>query len=90
MNDPYSTTAGAASEPWQDLLWSMGDYPYISAPQSSFQDSVSAPGQLFAAEFNPHNSNVIDDMAFSPDPITSVEEFTRLLNYALPVSKQTI
>jgi hypothetical protein len=78
MNDPHSTTATASEfRPWQDPFWSMGVYPYSSAPQSALLDSTRAPGQLIAADFDFHNSDVAG-------------EFTKLLNDTFPVSIQTI
>jgi hypothetical protein len=88
MNAPYSTAAGAVSEPWHDSLWSTGDYPYTSVTQSTLRDSTFAPGQLSAADTNPHNFNATDDLAFSSAPITSAGGFTKLLNETFPVSQQ--
>jgi hypothetical protein len=88
MNAPYSTTADAVSEPWYNYLWSMGDYPYASVPQSTLQDSTLAPGQLSAADTNPRNFNATEDLALSSAPITSVGDFTKLFNQTFPVSQQ--
>jgi hypothetical protein len=85
MNDPHSTTA---SEPWHDPLWSMGDYSYTWAPQSTLRDAVSAPEHHFTVDFDLNDFNAADDIASTRAPITSMGELTKLLNDTFPVSKQ--
>jgi hypothetical protein len=65
--------------PWADPLWVTGGHPNTSAPQG-----------LHPTGFNIHEFNAANDMAFSPAPITSMGEFTRLLTQDMtyPVSKQ--
>jgi hypothetical protein len=90
MNDPHFTTgpADAASEPWHDPLWSMGDYSYTLAPQRTLRDAESALGHHFTVDFGLNDFNAADDITSTLAPITSMGEFTELLNDTFPVSKK--
>ena len=79
MNYFIPTTDNDVFSPWADPLWVTGGHPYTSAPQGNHPTG-----------FNIHEFNATNDMAFSPAPITSMGEFTRILTQDItyPVSKQ--
>ena len=79
MNYFNLTTDDDVFAPWADPFWVTGGHPYTPAPQGSHPTG-----------FNIHEANAANDMAFSPAPITSMGEFTRLLTQDMmyPVSKQ--
>lgn len=97
MNNPdsYSNKDNIASATWSDPLWAMGDYlyPYLSVPQSTHPDPVSAPEYPSTARSYVPDFNAANDAAFSLAPTIEMGAFSNLptqVNSTNPVSDKVL
>ncbi len=91
---PNTDNVASGSLPWPDSFSATGDYPYVSAPQSTHPDLVSAPGYFPTSGSYIPDFNAAHDAAFTPTPTIEMGAFpnppTQEVDHTYQVSKRHV